>query len=244
MRKQLALLMCLGVVISHSNVQALTAGARFKFSLMAMAAAFGGTYYHQNKKENPFPLPWAREGNGSLKYRDKLAPAAIPGGIAGLAFLWMSSYFSPEYRHQWAMRKRDDLKKKILFNYGITSKNLKEMSIASGAESRGMPLVTLFLQLSDIDRTLSKVIAELEIALQDVSDSSPLSLQVSDLLDDLHKDRLRIRQSEHAVKNSNPASWEEQWRLYNQNKMKQREIAAMHEIAARPQVHYGFNYHV
>jgi len=107
-----------------------------------------------------------------------------------------------------------------------------------------MPLVTLFLQLSDIDKTLSKVIGELEIALRDLSDSSPLSLQVSDLLDDLHKDRLRVRQSEHAVKNSNPAAWEEQWRLYNQNKMKQREIAAMQAIASRPQVHYGVNYHL
>ena len=97
------------------------------------------------------------------------------------------------------------------------------------AESTPHPIVTLYLDLANIDKTLSKMRNELEKAFEDASDNYDLSNKIKTLLDQTMDDLTRIRQSEQVVKN-NP-KWETQWSMYKSEELKERQIQTQQSLA-------------
>lgn len=237
------LLVCMGVVASNFQIEAITLKSRIRHMAGWAAATSAAWYAFQIKDEtcyvpgyatfSPFKLKWT-----SRAHRSAAHGSIIPGVISAACIGWISSYYTPKYRYKWAMYERTDLTKSVLFSYRITEKNLSRISITSGAESTGLPLVTLFLGLSRVDKTLGYLIEELEIASSEVKHSSSLGTKIKRLLDDLYKDRVRVRESSHVVKNVDKRAWQKQWEIHNSNQMREKEIAAMKEIASTPQVHF------
>lgn len=236
------LLIGMGVVISSFQLEAITFKSRLKHMIGWGAAASAAWYGYQVKGETNY-LPGtfdftSRKWNWTPGAHKSAVRGSIIPGVATAAFIgWLTSYYTPPYRYKWAQAERADLSKSILFSYRITRENLKQVSIASGAESTGLPLVTLFLGLSSIDKILGYLIAELESASQELKVSSSLGTKIKTLLNDLYEDRVRIRESSHAVKNIDKFSWQKQWEMHNGNQMREKEIEAMKEIANKPQMH-------
>ncbi len=247
MRKSLALLICMGVVVSSSQMHAITAWGQLKH-ILGWSTTVGVLAYSYQGWEDPgngpctCPFGWNKHTgrfefvNSVCEKRVKIA--LLPLSLTALSVAWMTSYYTPDYRFDWTLKELNSLKKSVLFNHPVTSKNLKEISVAAGAESSGLPLVAVFLELTSMDKKLTQLISELEIALKDTGSSSTLGIQISSLLDQLHADRVRIRESEHVVKNVDPEAWAKQWKIHNGNQMKEKEIAAMKEIASTPQLHF------
>jgi hypothetical protein len=246
MRKNLALLICVGVAVSSSHMHAITGWGRLKHMLGWSATVGAVVYGFQGLEEKSFdavcrcPFGWSKDGlsftSKNCKQRVKIASA--PAILTAVSVAWMTSHYTPSYRFDWALKELNNLKKRVLFNYSVKEKNIKEISVAAGAESSGLPLVAVFLELAGMDKKLTELISELEIALKDTGASSSLGIQISNLLDQLHVDRVRIRESEYVVKNVDPEAWAKQWEIHNGNQMKEKEIAAMKEIASKPQLHF------
>ncbi len=244
MRKSLALLICVGVVVSSSQVHAITAWGRLKH-MVAWSAVVGAlAYAAQDFKDLSSPISKNADNNNEWNLVDSKRTYKAGGALAltAVSIAWMTSYYTPEYRFDWAVEERNNLKS-VLFKHRVTAKNLKAISIRVGAESSGLPLVAVFLELTRMDTKLTELISELEIALKDTETLSTFGSEINRLLGQLHVDRVRIRESEHVVKNVDPVAWEKQWKIHNGNQMKEKEIAAMKEIANKPQFHIQHNTH-
>ncbi|MFC1870635.1 hypothetical protein ACFLXW_00015 [Candidatus Dependentiae bacterium] len=244
MRKKLLILICVGIV--SSSTYPITLNSRLKH-MAAWGAAVSAACYGYQVRDNACYYPvrisleshdwdWRSPSHKKMA-RGSIAPGVAMAGLIG----WITSYYTPHYRYKWAQAERADLSKSVLFSYRITRENVTQISIASGAESTGLPLVTLFLGLSFIDKSIGYMIEELERAAQEVKASSALGVKIKTLLNDLYEDRMRVRESSHLVKNIDKRSWQKQWEMHNSNQMKEKEISAMKEIANKPQVH--FNHH-
>lgn len=239
MRKSLALLICVGVAVSSSQVHAITGWSRLKHMIGWSTVVGALTYAAQDFNDLSSPI---RNTDGEWRFvpnqEIRTYKAGGASALTAISLAWMTSYYTPDYRFDWAVEELNNLKKSVLFNYSVTSKNLKDISVAAGAESSGLPLVAVFLELARMDKKLTELISELEIALKDMGSASTLGIQISSLLDQLHADRVRIRESEHVVKNVDREAWAKQWEIHNGNQMKEKEIAAMKEVAGRPQLHF------
>ena len=241
MRNKIALFVLIGLIASP--LCAITRASRLKHMAvwgMASAAAWYGwdvkdeiTYRPGSVDFDKRDFRWT-----SSRHKKAIYGSFIPG-ISMAAFIeWVTSYYTSHYRYKWAQAERADLSKSVLFSYRITRENLTQIAIASGAESTGLPLVTLFLGLSSIDKAIGHMIDELESAAKEVKSSSSLGIKIKSLLNDLYEDRVRVRENSHVVKNVDKQSWQKQWEMHNGNQMKEKEIAAMKEIASKPQVHF------
>lgn len=244
MRKKITFLLFLGMIV---NIHAITTPSRIKQMAVWGAAAAAGWYGWRIKDTSSFipieirdfaqrDITWKSQAHKSAVYR-----SIIPGGAMAAFVGWITSYYTAQYRYKWAQAERVGLSKSVLFSYRITDENLTQISIASGAESTGLPLVTLFLGLSSIDTCIGNMIDELEIAAQEIKASSQLSIKIKTVLNDLYEDRVRVRENSHVVKNVDKYAWQKQWEMHNSNQMKEKEIAAIKEVASKPQVH--FNHH-
>ncbi len=245
MRKSLALLICVGVAVSSSQVHAITAWGRLTHMFGWSMVAGGLAYVAQDSNDLACPIR-KDKGLSFFIYDHQKTRTYKAGGVSAViaaSVMWMTFYFTPDYRFDWTLKELNNLKKSVLFNYPVTSKNLKEIRVAAGAESSGLPLVAVFLELAGMDKKLTQLISELEIALKDTGTSSTLGIQIRTLLEQLHIDRVRIRESEYVVKNDDPETWEKQWKIHNGNKMREKEIAAMKEIANTPQLHFQHHTH-
>ena len=247
----MALLICAGVVISSADVQASTRGGQVTSVLLWAGAVWAGVYAANGddnqdngscavpfKRDNNFPFLVFKDGK-----KDRVIWASVPAAATAAAVLWITSYYTPSHRYECAIQERKTLNQNVLFKYQVTRENIEQIMKVAGAAASALPLVSIFLVLVDMDRKLTELISELDIALKDTGDYSTLGIQIASFLDQLHEDRLRIRESEHVVKNVNPDAWSKQWEIHNGNMMKDKEIEAMKELANRPQMHYGFNYH-
>ncbi|HLE76176.1 MAG TPA: hypothetical protein VI521_00220 [Candidatus Babeliales bacterium] len=242
MRTYIVVLACMGLSFGNVQLEAITLRSRLR-NMAGWAAVTSVAWYgFQVKDETRYmpgmvqtnPLQWTWTSHAHEKAaQGSILPAALTAAWVG----WITSYYTPEYRFKWASSERATISKSILFNYQVTEANIKEISIASGAESTGLPLVTLFLTLCHIDKTLGYLIDELEIASSEVRAHSSLSAKISRLLDDLYTDRVRIRESSHTVKNLDTKSWQKQWEIHNSNQMQEKQLAAMYQIANKPQMH-------
>jgi len=209
----------------------------------AVSAACYGYQVRNLPRYHPITVRFeSRDWDWRSPSHKKIARGSIVPGVAMAGLIgWITSYYTPHYRYKWAQAERADLSKSVLYSYRITRENVTQISIASGAESTGLPLVTLFLGLSSIDKSIGYMIEELERAAQEVKASSALGVKIKTLLNDLYEDRMRVRESSHVVKNIDKHSWQKQWEMHNSNQMKEREISAIKEIANKPQVHLNHN---
>ncbi len=237
MRKSLALLICVGVAVSSSQVHAITAWGRLKHTVAWSAVVGALAYAAQDFKDLSSPI--SKNTDNEWDFVDSKRTYKAGGALAltAASIAWMTSYYTPEYRFDWAVEERNNLKS-VLFKHRVTAKNLKAISIRVGAESSGLPLVAVFLELARMDKKLTELISELEIALKDTETSSTFGREINRLLGQLHVDRVRIRESEHVVKNVDPVAWEKQWKIHNSNLRKAEKIAVMKEIANKPQLHF------
>ena len=246
MRKSLALLICMGVVASSSNLEAITGFGRLK-SMAGWGTAVGAVLYGWLgllDDEKICPCPFEKNGEGEWTIKDDLKCRYYSGTGAGVTTAlfvhWLTSYYTPSYRYEWAIKERDTLSKGVLFNHGVTRNNIKDMMVASGAESSPLQYVAMFLRLSDMDKKLSNLKNELEIALKDAGDGSVLGIQISHLIDQIDCDLIRIRESEHTVKNYDSVAWTKQWEIHTHTQLKEKQIAAM----SQPNVNYHLAYHI
>ncbi len=246
MRKKLALLICVGVAVSGSQVHAITGWRRLRHMIGWSTTVGALTYAIQGLEDSnngvcAWPFDWDKTKKRlsvKLELRRRVKIASVPAALTVISVGWMTSYYTPGYRFDWARKERDDLKKFVLFNYSVKAKNLRDISVAAGAESSGLPLVAVFLQLKSMDKKLTELISELEIALKDTGTSSTFGIQISSLLDQLHEDIVRIRESEFVVKNVDKEAWGKQWEIHNANQIEEKKITAMKEIASKPQLHF------
>ncbi len=266
MRTKLRFLICVGLVLSNSSVEAITGSGRFK-SMMGYGIAAGTALYAYLgllAKGEIFPYPIEKiEKEGLLVESEKIIAesgdilsgfryrikdglknrfyGSVGAGVTTAMFIhWVTSYYTPSYRYEWAIKERDSLAKSVLFNNHVTHENIKDMMIASGAESSPLQYVAIFLRLSDIDKKLSGLKSELETALKDVADGSMLSIQITNLLDQIDTDLIRIRESEHNVKSYDSQTWAKQWEIHTSTQLKEKQIAAMN----KPQMNYHVGYYI
>lgn len=250
MRKSLALLICMGVVVSSSQLEAITTWSRIKnmsgWGVVAGTAAYfaaGLKEFGGNGELCPSLFEEKEDGNDikSLvpEVKSRLKSSAAAASVMAAFVCWATSYCTATHRYKWAIAKRSEIENKTLFGHEITSHNFQQISIATGAESTPLSLVTLHLELANLDNSLSDIKNNLEIAGKDAGEGSTLGYQVKQLLDRVNDDLLRIRSSQYFIKNDNPKLWQRQWEMHKGTELKEKEIAAMHA----PQMHYGLQYH-
>ncbi len=237
MRKYLALIICLGVAGSSFDIHAITAWGQFK-TMIKTGLLTGGSLF-----------AWLKFVNNSKDYctfidkdgkaLDETIAAIGAGSIASFCALYCSSYYTPSYTYEWALRLRDELKQYVLFKYSITAENMKDMRVACGAESDPYPYVSMFNKLADYDKKVGGAIDWLTSALKDSDDTSVLGIQIKALRDDFNNDLVRIRNNEQMVKCYDPSEWIRQFTQYNDSCLREKYIQAMNA----PQLHAGYSYH-
>ncbi len=235
MRKKMALLICLGVGISSSHVEAITTWGRFssmlKWGLGTGIVAYGVANIGQENDVCACPLSESWELTSAKKTRKSLKIGGIVGGLTSVFTLWITGYWTPTHRLNCAHKERAKIENTTLFNHVITSDNIHQISMTTGAESSPLPLVILHLELAKIDSKLSNIKEELEKALNDVYEYSDLAGSIKCFLNQTNDDLARIRHSEYVVKNDDQKAWENQWAMHQGTELKQQQIAIEREKA-------------
>ena len=238
MRKKMALLICLGVVISSSHVEAITTWGRFssmlKWGLGTGVVAYGVANMGQDNALYACPLSESWELTPDKKTCKSLKTGGIVGGLVGVFTFWVTSYYTATSRLKRANKERAKIENATLFNHVITSDNIHQISMTTGAESSPLPLVTLHLELAKMDSKLSNIKEELEKALNDVYEYSDLAGSIKCFLNQTNDDLARIRHSEYVVKNDDQKSWENQWAMHKGTELKEKQIAAQ-QVSANAQ---------
>jgi hypothetical protein len=161
--------------------------------------------------------PQIKEGFGR-----PVCVGATTFAAANLLFGWILSKYTPHKRYEWAQKRLAHLEAKYLFNNLVTQENINQLLIDSGAQADALPLVNMFLDLNDSDRSLEYMIDQLNRGIEDEGYSN-LSKKMSALCDTLRKHLLAIRTSEAIVK-AQP-QWLEQWKIYEHSKLEREKIA-------------------
>lgn len=250
MRKNLAFMICAGVAISNCSIEAITTWGRIKGMLGWGGTAAALAYFINDDPGCPNPFEIIRNNNkgsgGEItqilnpNLKDRFY-VSLGVGTTMAAFVgWVTSYYTATHRLKWANKKRDEMKRSVLFNHAICKNNLKEILIASGAESSALPYVHVFLRLAEMDRKLGDIKNELETALKDTDEGTFLGGDISRLLEIVDNDILRIRESEYFIKNYDKDAWSKQFAAHNATELKKEEIAAINA----PKMNYHVAYHI
>ena len=184
-------------------------------------------------------LPKATEDDISIT-KPLLGALGTFAGTGTLFGLMFSSY-TAKARYRWINREFAELEKASLYAVDLADLNIKSVLQESGCESHEFPLVAAFLELQACDKKLVAMDEELQVAFEDASSSlrELLKCQHGKILTDLR----RVRKNEAFIKNHDPYSWLEQWKVYQQGEIERERIRQELIGGLQPQLHGHVIYH-